>query len=116
MLYHSCTMISSVDLALYGVFRAKIGYLWIMVLNKFTVPYARTANTEQCAYLPNLLGSKKIIVQTALMDTHGCTGGFDSALLGKFPMLLLPGKVSFFATRSSAKCSVWIGTAYARKL
>ena len=31
MLYLTCTMISSVDLADYGVSRAKIGYLWIVV-------------------------------------------------------------------------------------
>ena len=35
MLYLACTIISSVDLAHYGVFRAnfvlKIGYLWIVV-------------------------------------------------------------------------------------
>ena len=31
MLYFTCTTITSVDLAHYGVSRVKIGYLWIVV-------------------------------------------------------------------------------------
>ena len=31
MLYRTCTIISSIDLAHYGVFRAKIRYMWIVV-------------------------------------------------------------------------------------
>ena len=34
MLYLTCTMISSVNLAHYGVSHAKIGYLWIVVQYK----------------------------------------------------------------------------------
>ena len=37
MLYLTCTTITSVDLAHYGVSRAKIGYLWIVVPSMFFI-------------------------------------------------------------------------------
>ena len=39
MLCLTCTMISSVDLAHYGVIVLKIGYLWIVVQVKDNYPY-----------------------------------------------------------------------------
>ena len=47
MLYLTCTTITSVDLAHYGVFRAKIGCLWIVVQIDNTVVFVAIVMKEQ---------------------------------------------------------------------
>ena len=55
MLYLTCAMISKEDLAHYGVARAKVGYLWIVVQELLTKTF-----TRQIVHF-NIISSKRAL-------------------------------------------------------